>query len=160
VLHDLLAPPLHLHAGLASRVKIMAGLDIAERRLPPGGRIALRGGGRDVGVPLSVVPPAAGERGVLRPLDPATVLRGAGDLGLSAATTADLAGVLECPHGLFLVTGPTGSGKTTTLYALLQRLANGERNILTIEDPVEYQLRGIGQMQVAPRIGLTFAAGL
>ena len=160
VLHDLLAPPLHLHAGLASRVKIMAGLDIAERRLPQDGRIALRVGGRDVDVRVSIVPTAAGERVVLRLLDRASVLRDVGDLGLSAATTAGLAGVLGSPHGLFLVTGPTGSGKTTTLYALLQGLATGERNILTIEDPVEYQLRGIGQMQVAPRIGLTFAAGL
>jgi general secretion pathway protein E len=160
VLQDLLAPPLRLHAALASRVKIMAGLDIAERRLPQDGRIALRVGGRDVDVRVSIVPTAAGERVVLRLLDRASVLRDVSDLGLSAATTAGLSGILACPHGLFLVTGPTGSGKTTTLYALLQRLATGERNVLTIEDPVEYQLRGIGQMQVAPRIGLTFAAGL
>ena len=160
VLQDLLAPPLRLHAALASRVKIMAGLDIAERRLPQDGRIALRVGGRDVDVRVSIVPTAAGERVVLRLLDRASVLRDVSDLGLSAATTAGLSSILACPHGLFLVTGPTGSGKTTTLYALLRRLATGERNILTIEDPVEYQLRGIGQMQVAPRIGLTFAAGL
>ena len=160
VLQDLLAPPLRLHAALASRVKIMAGLDIAERRLPQDGRIALRVGGRDVDVRVSIVPTAAGERVVLRLLDRASVLRDVSDLGLSAATTAGLSGILACPYGLFLVTGPTGSGKTTTLYALLRRLATGERNVLTIEDPVEYQLRGIGQMQVAPRIGLTFAAGL
>ena len=160
VLQDLLAPPLRLHAALASRVKIMAGLDIAERRLPQDGRIALRVGGRDVDVRVSIVPTAAGERVVLRLLDRASVLHDVSDLGLSAATTTGLSGILACPHGLFLVTGPTGSGKTTTLYALLRRLATGERNVLTIEDPVEYQLRGIGQMQVAPRIGLTFAAGL
>jgi general secretion pathway protein E len=160
VLHDLLAPPLRLHASLVSRVKIMAGLDIAERRLPQDGRIALRIGGRDVDVRVSIVPTAAGERVVLRLLDRASVLRDVADLGLAPATLSGLAAVLDRTHGLLLVTGPTGSGKTTTLYALLRRLASGERNVMTIEDPIEYQLRGIGQMQVAPRIGLTFAAGL
>jgi general secretion pathway protein E len=160
VLHDLLAPPLSLHAALVSRVKIMAGLDIAERRLPHDGRIALRIGGRDVDVRVSIVPTAAGERMVLRLLDRASVLRDVAELGLTAATTGGLESVLARSHGLLLVTGPTGSGKTTTLYALLRRLARGERNVMTIEDPIEYQLRGIGQLQVAPRIGLTFAAGL
>jgi general secretion pathway protein E len=160
VLHDLLAPPLSLHAALVSRVKIMAGLDIAERRLPHDGRIPLRVGGRDVDVRVSIVPTAAGERMVLRLLDRASVLRDVAELGLAAATTSGLETLLARSHGLLLVTGPTGSGKTTTLYALLRRLATGERNIMTIEDPIEYQLRGIGQLQVAPRIGLTFAAGL
>ena len=160
VLHDVLAPPRRLHAALVSRVKIMAGLDIAERRLPQDGRIALRVGGRDVDVRVSVVPTAAGERLVLRLLDRASVLRDVAELGIAATTTAGLESLLARTHGLLLVTGPTGSGKTTTLYSLLRRLATGERNVLTIEDPIEYQLRGIGQMQVAPRIGLTFAAGL
>jgi general secretion pathway protein E len=160
VLHDMLAPPRRLHAALVSRVKIMAGLDIAERRLPQDGRIALRVGGRDVDVRVSIVPTAAGERVVLRLLDRASVLRDVAELGIAAATTAGLEAVLARTHGLLLVTGPTGSGKTTTLYALLRGLATGERNVMTIEDPIEYQLRGIGQMQVAPRIGLTFAAGL
>jgi general secretion pathway protein E len=160
VLHDLLAPPRRLHAALVSRVKIMAGLDIAERRLPQDGRIALRVGGRDVDVRVSIVPTAAGERVVLRLLDRASVLRDIAELGLARGTMAGLDSLLARTHGLLLVTGPTGSGKTTTLYALLRRLATGERNVMTIEDPIEYQLRGIGQMQVAPRIGLTFAAGL
>jgi len=160
ILHDVLAPPRRLHAALVSRVKIMAGMDIAERRLPQDGRIALRVGGRDVDVRVSVVPTAAGERVVLRLLDRASVLRDVGELGLAATTMAALESMLARTHGLLLVTGPTGSGKTTTLYALLRRLATGERNVMTIEDPIEYQLRGIGQMQVAPRIGLTFAAGL
>ena len=139
----------------------MAGLDIAERRLPQDGRIALRVGGRDVDVRVSIVPTAAGERVVLRLLDRASVLRDVGELGLAAATMAEASSACSrSTHGLVLVTGPTGSGKTTTLYALLRRLATGERNVMTIEDPVEYQLRGIGQMQVSPRIGLTFAAGL
>src|SRR5262249_8197571 len=111
-------------------------------------------------VRVPIGPPAAGRGVVLRLPDRASVLRDVSDLGLSAATTAGLSSILACPHGLFLVTGPTGSGKTTTLYALLRRLATGERNILTIEDPGEYQPAGNGQMQVAPRIGLTFAAGL
>src|SRR5262249_49681073 len=160
VLHDVLAPPRRLHAALVSRVKIMAGLDIAERRLPQDGRIALRVGGRDVDVRVSVGPTAAGAR-LGRPLlGRASVLRDVAELGIAATTTAGLESLLARTHGLLLVTGPTGSGKTTTLYALLRRLATGERNVLTIEDPIEYQLRGIGQMQVAPRLGPTLPAGL
>ena len=160
VLQDLLAPPLSMHAALVSRVKIMAGLDIAERRLPHDGRIALRVGGRDVDVRVSIVPTAAGERMVLRLLDRASVLRDVAELGLTATTTGGLETLLARSHGLLLVTGPTGSGKTTTLYALLRRLATGERNIMTIEDPIEYQLRGIGQLQVAPRIGTHVRGGV
>jgi len=160
VLHDVLAPPRRLHAAVVSRVKIMAGLDIAERRLPQDGRIALRVGGRDVDVRVSIVPTAAGERVVLRLLDRASVLRDVAELGIAPATRAGVDDLLRRTHGLLLVTGPTGSGKTTTLYALLRGLATGERNVMTIEDPIEYQLRGIGQMQVTSRIGLTFAVGL
>ncbi len=160
LLHDVLEPPARLAATLASRVKIMAGLDIAERRLPQDGRVAVRIAGRDVDVRVSIVPTAFGERVVLRLLDRASALRDLPDLGLAPATAARLERVLAQSHGIVLVTGPTGSGKTTTLYAALRRLAGGERNIMTIEDPIEYQLRGIGQVQASSRIGLTFAAGL
>jgi general secretion pathway protein E len=159
-LHDVLSPPPRLHPALVSRIKIMAGLDIAERRLPQDGRIPLRVGGRDVDVRVSVVPTAAGERVVLRLLDRAAALGTLADLGLGDETAAALARLLELSHGIVLVTGPTGSGKTTTLYAALRRLATGERNIMTIEDPVEYQLPGIAQLQVNPRIDLDFASGL
>jgi general secretion pathway protein E len=160
ILHDLLSPPLALHAALVSRIKIMAGLDIAEHRLPQDGRIAVRIGGRDVDLRVSVVPTAAGERLVLRLLDRASVLHDVTDLGLAPGIAAGLEALLRRQHGIVLVTGPTGSGKTTTLYAALRRLARGDRNVMTIEDPIEYQLRGIGQMPVNPRIGLDFAAGL
>jgi len=160
LLRDVLSPPARMHATIVSRVKIMAGLDIAERRLPQDGRIRLRVAGRDVDVRVSVVPTASGERVVLRLLDRSATQLGLADLGLSPDNAAALGRLLGRNHGLVLVTGPTGSGKTTTLYATLQRLHTGERNIITIEDPVEYQLRGIGQMQVNPRIDLTFASGL
>ena len=160
LLRDVLSPPARMHATIVSRVKIMAGLDIAERRLPQDGRIRLRVAGRDVDVRVSVVPTASGERVVLRLLDRSATQLGLADLGLSPDNAAALDRLLGRNHGLVLVTGPTGSGKTTTLYATLQRLHTGERNIITIEDPVEYQLRGIGQMQVNPRIDLTFASGL
>jgi general secretion pathway protein E len=160
LLHEVLAPPARLHPTIASRLKVMAGLDIAERRLPQDGRIRVRVAGRDVDIRVSIVPTAFGERIVLRLLDRASALLDLADLGLAPATAAALERVLGQSHGIVLVTGPTGSGKTTTLYAALRRLAAGERNIMTIEDPVEYQLRGIGQMQAKPRIGLTFAAGL
>jgi general secretion pathway protein E len=160
LLHDVLAPPVHLHPTIASRIKVMAALDIAEHRLPQDGRLRMRVAGRDVDVRVSIVPAAFGERVVLRLLDRASALRDLADLGLAPALGAVLGRVLAQSHGLVLVTGPTGSGKTTTLYAALRRLATGERNIMTIEDPVEYQLRGIGQLQASPRIGLGFAAGL
>jgi general secretion pathway protein E len=156
MLHDVLAPPARFHPTIAARVKVMAGLDVAERRLPQDGRIRLRVAGRDVDVRVSLVPTVHGERVVLRLLDRAATQVDLAALGLSS----DLEPVLRQSHGLILVTGPTGSGKTTTLYAALRRLATGERNIMTIEDPVEYQLRGIGQIQINPRIELTFAAGL
>jgi general secretion pathway protein E len=160
MLVDVLRPPARMHPAIASRVKIMAGLDIAERRLPQDGRIAIRVAGRDVDVRVSLVPTAFGERIVLRLLERGAALTELSELGLAAGTAAGLDRLLEQSHGILLVTGPTGSGKTTTLYAALRRLATGERNIMTIEDPVEYRLRGIGQMQVKPSIDLTFAAGL
>jgi general secretion pathway protein E len=160
LLHDVLAPPAHLHARLVSRLKIMARLDIAERRLPQDGRIRIRVSGRDVDVRVSIVPTAFGERAVLRLLDRAAAPLDLERLGLAPALASAVDQLLRQSHGLLLVTGPTGSGKTTTLYAALRRLATGERNILTIEDPIEYQLAGIGQMPVKPAIGLDFASGL
>ena len=160
ILHDVLAPPARVHATLAARVKIMAGLDIAERRLPQDGRIRLRVAGRDIDVRVSLVPTGFGERVVLRLLDRAATLLDLPELGLAASIATALDRLLAQSHGIVLVTGPTGSGKTTTLYAALRRLRTGERNIMTIEDPVEYQLRGVGQIQVNPRIDLTFASGL
>jgi general secretion pathway protein E len=160
VLHEVLAPPAHLHPRVAARVKVMAGLDIAERRLPQDGRIRVKVGGRDVDVRVSLVPTGFGERVVLRLLDRADAHGTLADLGLSVPTVTALDRLLAQSHGLVLVTGPTGSGKTTTLYAALRRLDPATRNVMTIEDPVEYQLRGIGQLQVNPRIDLGFAAGL
>src|SRR5436309_1432392 len=159
LLHDVLAPPAHLHARLVSRLKIMARLDIAERRLPQDGRIRIRVAGRDVDVRVSIAPTAFGERAVLRLLDRAGTPLELERLGLAPALEAAIDRVLGQSHGLLLVTGPTGSGKTTTLYAALRRLVTGERNILTIEDPIEYQLAGIGQMPVKPVIGIDFAIG-
>jgi general secretion pathway protein E len=160
VLHDVLSPPARLGTTIASRVKVMAGLDIAERRLPQDGRLQVRVAGRDIDIRVSVIPTSFGERIALRLLDRADALAELSSLGLAAAPAASLDRLLAQSHGLVLVTGPTGSGKTTTLYAALGRLATGACNIMTIEDPIEYQLRGIGQMQVNPRIGLTFATGL
>src|SRR5262245_26583928 len=160
LLHDVLSPPAHLAPAVAARIKVMAGLDIAERRLPQDGRIPVRVAGRDIDIRVSLVPTAFGERVVLRLLDRAAALLDLGDLGLLPAHAALVDRLLRQSHGILLVTGPTGSGKTTTLYAALRRLATGERNIMTIEDPVEYQLPGIGQMQVNPRIALDFASGL
>ena len=160
ILHDVLSPPARVHATLAARVKIMAGLDIAERRLPQDGRIRLRVAGRDIDVRVSLVPTGFGERVVLRLLDRAATLLDLPELGLAPSIAVDLDRLLAQSHGIVLVTGPTGSGKTTTLYAALRRLRTGERNIMTIEDPVEYQLRGVGQIQVNPRIDLTFTSGL
>jgi general secretion pathway protein E len=160
LLHEVLAPPPRLHPTIVSRLKVMAGLDIAERRLPQDGRLRVRIAGRDVDVRVAVVPTTFGERVVLRLLDRAATALALADLGLAPAPRAGLERLLGQSHGIVLVTGPTGSGKTTTLYAVLRRLATGERNIMTIEDPVEYQLRGIGQIQVSPRIALTFASGL
>jgi general secretion pathway protein E len=141
-------------------VKIMARLDIGERRLPQDGRFSVRIGTRALDVRVSLVPIAFGERVVLRLLERSTARRDLAALGFDEALTAPLGRLLGASHGLVLVTGPTGSGKTTTLYAALARLALDERNVMTIEDPIEYQLGGVSQMQVNPGIGLDFAAGL
>ncbi|QMW21744.1 GspE/PulE family protein [Sandaracinobacteroides saxicola] len=145
---------------LVSRVKVMARLDISERRLPQDGRIGLALANRNLDVRVSTLPARGGERVVLRILDQAAVALRLDDLGMDSATEAGLRAALGSPNGIILVTGPTGAGKTTTLYAALKLLNDGARNIMTVEDPVEYAVDGVGQTQIDPRVGLTFAAGL
>jgi len=160
ILSKVLSPPKIIHDALISRIKIIASLDIAEKRLPQDGRIKLLVGGKDIDIRVSIIPTALGERAVLRLLDRHAGVLGLEMLGLSDATLESLKHSLSRQNGIILVTGPTGSGKTTTLYASLLKLNTEDRNIITVEDPVEYQLNGIGQMHVNPKIGLTFAAGL
>jgi len=160
ILYNMVTAPRKWHAPAVSRVKVMAGLDIAERRLPQDGRIRIRMGGKEIDIRVSTVPTSFGERAVLRLLDRTNVVVGLSDLGLSPPELSLIERFLSRSSGIVLVTGPTGSGKTTTLYAALRRLDSGTKNIITIEDPVEYQIRGIGQIQVNPKIHLTFANGL
>ncbi len=160
VLYPVLSPPKIIHEAVVSRVKIMAGLDIAEKRLPQDGRIRLLVAGRDIDVRVSVVPTSFGERVVLRLLDRKAGVIGLDSIGLDPEQVRMLERLLSKNSGVILVTGPTGSGKTTTLYAALNRINSTTKNIVTIEDPVEYQLKGIGQIHVNPKIGLTFANGL
>lgn len=160
VLHRVLTPPKIIQEALISRIKIMSNLDIAEKRLPQDGRIRLLIGGRDIDIRVSIIPTSYGERAVLRLLDRKQGLIGLWEVGLSKDDERKLEELLQKPYGIILVTGPTGSGKTTTLYAALNRIHTEEKNIITVEDPVEYQLKGIGQVQVNPKIGLTFASGL
>jgi len=159
-LREVVQPNKALHAALISRLKIMAELDIAERRLPQDGRIGLRIGQRAIDVRVSTLPCAHGERAVLRLLDKSDKLLGLEGLGMSGEVLAGFRRLVQQPHGIVLVTGPTGSGKTTTLYAALQTLDTTTTNVLTVEDPIEYELPGIGQTQVNPRIELTFAKAL
>ena len=160
VLHNVLSPPRRLHAAIVSRIKVMARLDIAEKRLPQDGRTEVKIGERLVDVRVSCLPTAFGERVVLRLLEKSGKLLSMAEIGLTAAALAEMKRLLQLSHGIILVTGPTGSGKTTTLYAALSYINSPDKNILTIEDPIEYQLDGIGQMQVNPKINLTFASGL
>jgi general secretion pathway protein E len=160
VLYPMVTAPRKWHAPVASRIKVMAGLDIAERRLPQDGRIRIRVGGKEIDIRVSVVPTAFGERVVLRILDRSSLMLGLQDVGLDPDELSSVLRLLSRSNGILLVTGPTGSGKTTTLYGALRRLDSGTKNIITIEDPVEYQIRGVGQIQVNPRIHLTFAGGL
>ncbi len=160
VLREVLSLPSRLSPLIVSRVKVMARLDIAEKRIPQDGRISLALGGRTLDVRVSTLPARAGERLVMRILDKEQAGLGLSDLGMGAETLDAFATALREPNGIVLVTGPTGSGKTTTLYAGLQRLNDQSRNILTIEDPVEYGVDGIGQTQVNTKVGMTFAAGL
>ena len=159
-LREVVQPNKALHAALISRLKIMAELDIAERRLPQDGRISLRIGGRAVDVRVSTLPSSYGERAVLRLLDKSESKFTLEGLGMSGDVLTKFDRLVHQPHGIVLVTGPTGSGKTTTLYASLGRIDTGGTNVLTVEDPVEYELAGIGQTQVNPRIDLTFAKAL
>ncbi len=159
-LREVVQPNKALHAAMISRLKIMAELDIAERRLPQDGRISLRIGGRAVDVRVSTLPSAHGERAVLRLLDKAESKFTLEGLGMSGDVLKRFDKLVKQPHGIVLVTGPTGSGKTTTLYASLGRVDTGSTNVLTVEDPVEYELSGIGQTQVNPKIDLTFAKAL
>jgi type II secretory ATPase GspE/PulE/Tfp pilus assembly ATPase PilB-like protein len=159
VIHDLYSPPRSLGPAILTRIKLISGMNIAERRRPQDGSIEIRRGDVQADVRVSVIPTAAGERAVLRLLDPRTRLRDLEQLGLDEPLPA-VEGLLERTHGIFLVTGPTGSGKTTTIYAALNRLNSPGRNIITIEDPVEYRLEGISQLQVRRATGFTFAAGL
>jgi general secretion pathway protein E len=159
-LREVVQPNKALHAALISRLKIMAELDIAEKRLPQDGRIGLRIGGRAIDVRVSTLPSAHGERAVLRLLDKAESKFTLEGLGMSGEVLTAFDRLIQQPHGIVLVTGPTGSGKTTTLYASLGRIDTSTTNVLTVEDPVEYELTGIGQTQVNPKIDLTFAKAL
>jgi len=160
VLQQVLTPPRQVSPLLISRIKVMAKLDIAEKRLPQDGRMGLRLGGRNIDVRVSTMPANHGERIVLRILDKKSTLLNLAQLGMNLADHDLLKQLIARPHGIVLVTGPTGSGKTTTLYAALTTLNEISRNILTVEDPVEYDLPGIGQTQVNTKIDMTFAKGL
>lgn len=159
-LRDVIEPQRGLHAAIVSRIKIMAGLDIAEKRLPQDGRITLRLAGRPVDVRVSTLPTAHGERVVLRLLDKSANRLDLDSLGMPPETLVRMQGLLSQPHGILLVTGPTGSGKTTTLYAALAQMNARELNIMTVEDPIEYELDGIGQTQINSRIEMSFARAL
>jgi len=160
VLRDVIEPQRALHGVIVSRVKIMASLDIAEKRMPQDGRITLRLAGRPVDVRVSTVPTGHGERVVLRLLDKQAGRLDLTGLGMADDTLKTLVDLINQPHGIILVTGPTGSGKTTTLYAGLGKLDSTRHNIMTVEDPIEYDLDGVGQMQVNAKIELTFARAL
>lgn len=160
VLYEKFSVPKTQQAAVTSRVKIMADLNIAEHRLPQDGRIKIRLSGKEIDIRVSVIPVAYGERVVMRILEKGSFLFSLEQLGMEKRDYTQLDKIILSSHGIMLVTGPTGSGKSTTLYAALQRVNSPEKNIITVEDPIEYQLEGIGQIQVAPKIGLTFAAGL
>ena len=160
ILYDMLSPPRWIHASLISRIKVMARLNIAERRLPQDGRIEIKIGNQEIDVRVSTLPTTFGERVVLRLLNKSKSLIGFSELGLCDQRLEQLQELIASPNGIILVTGPTGSGKTTTLYAVLQSIRTPQINIITIEDPVEYQIAGISQIQVNPKIDLTFARGL
>jgi general secretion pathway protein E len=160
ILHDIDAPPRKLQAALISRVKLMAKLNIAERRLPQDGRIKLRMLGREIDLRVSSLPTLYGESVVMRILDRSNISVTLDSLGFPTDTLGDFEKLINRPYGMILVTGPTGSGKTTTLYGALDKINSPDKKIITIEDPVEYQLRGVNQIHVKPQIGLTFANGL
>jgi general secretion pathway protein E len=160
ILYDTLSLNRNVLPLIISRIKVMAGMDIAERRMPQDGRCSVRIGQREVDLRVSTVPTSYGERGVLRLLDKSTGLLGLNDLGLGKEELEKFDTLLNKTHGVIFVTGPTGSGKSTTLYACLNRINSAEKNIMTIEDPIEYQLEGISQMQVSSKKGVNFANSL
>ncbi|MCP4871008.1 MAG: type II secretion system ATPase GspE [Proteobacteria bacterium] len=160
ILYNKVEVPKRLQAAISSRVKVMAQLDIAEKRLPQDGRIRVKVAGRDVDIRVSTVPVAHGERIVLRLQDRSSGLLELGQIGMEGAVLSDWRELIRRPHGILLVTGPTGSGKSTTLYASISEVNRPDINILTVEDPVEFQIKGIGQMAVNPKINLTYASGL
>jgi general secretion pathway protein E len=160
VLHDAEAPPKRLQSAIISRVKIMAKMNIAERRLPQDGRIMVKVKGKEIDFRVSTVPTIHGESVVLRILDKTSIVLDIEKLGFPQDILADFDQCIKNPHGILLVTGPTGSGKTTTLYCALEKINSPDKKIVTVEDPVEYQLRGVNQIQVKPAIGLTFANAL
>ena len=160
ILHDVMSLPRQLRLAVISRIKIMSDLDIAERRLPQDGRIQVNVGGRTINIRVSILPTVNGEGAVLRILDPTSILLELNSLGFSQDILPKFTSLIKKPNGIILVTGPTGSGKSTTLYTTLNILNSTEKKIMTIEDPVEYRLKGINQVQAKPKIGLTFAAGL
>ncbi|HUK55955.1 MAG TPA: type II secretion system ATPase GspE [Nitrospiria bacterium] len=160
MLREVMTPPRNLQAGVVSRIKIMADLDIAEKRVPQDGRIQMKVGEKDVDIRLSTLPTIFGEKLVMRLLDKGSILLGLEEMGFSADNLKKFEKMIRRPYGLLLVTGPTGSGKTTTLYAALNRINSIEKNVITIEDPVEYQLKYINQVQVNSKVGITFANGL
>ena len=160
MLHERTPPPRYLQSAIISRIKIMANLDIAERRVPQDGRIQMKMEGRDIDIRVSIVPTIYGENVVLRLLDRSQVILELKQLGFSSGTLAKYEQLIRRPHGIILVCGPTGSGKTTTLYASLNAINSEEKNIITIEDPIEYHLVGIRQMQINPKVNLKFSNGL
>jgi len=160
ILHEITSVPKKLQASVISRVKIMAELDIAEKRKPQDGRIRVKVAGRDVDVRISTVPTTWGESVVMRLLDRSSVLLSLEDLGLKGEKLKVVESLIRRPHGIILVTGPTGSGKTTSLYAALERINSPDKKIITVEDPVEYQIQGINQIQVNSKVNLSFANGL
>ena len=160
ILYDMYSPPKHVQSKLISRIKIMAKMDIAEKRLPQDGRIEIRIADKNIDLRVSTLPTAFGERVVMRLLDKSSVLLSLESLGMAKTDLSRFMQLIKAPYGIILVTGPTGSGKTTTLYSALSLLNQPGINIITVEDPIEYQINGISQMQVNTKIGLTFAGGL
>ncbi len=160
VLHDVMSPPKHIQAPMVSRIKIMANMDIAERRVPQDGKIHLTHDGREFDLRVSTIPTVHGEKTVMRILDKSSVMLGLNKLGFADDNLTLWEAVVEKPYGMILVTGPTGSGKSTTLYSCLNKLNSGDKNIITCEDPVEYQIPGINQVQTNNKAGLTFASAL
>ncbi|MEA3548139.1 MAG: ATPase, T2SS/T4P/T4SS family [Thermodesulfobacteriota bacterium] len=160
ILHDYEIPPMSMQAAIISRIKLLATLDIAERRIPQDGKISLHIGGHEVDLRVSTMPTIYGEGVVIRILEKGSIILDLSHLGMAAEIEKEFRDLIMVPNGIILVTGPTGSGKTTTLYCALNQINSGNNKIITLEDPVEYQLHGINQIQIHPEIGLTFAKGL